>query len=355
MTIDFPEDPIGRELILMIERAKYERWLSGEIADILSAAFNDVVSTILSPSFRSLSQFEQARKLALFRELDRQIKAGYITVRQATLKQMSDYAQLEAQIALKQISTVAEGDVLTGVLGPLLSTQTVQAIAALPIQGLSLGDWFSAQAENMSRETRRVIQNGLLTGRTLPDMVRQIIPPRGSVAPAVLRRARNDAMAVTRTTVNAVQNFAALESYIAAGEDVSDSFRLIAVRDSRTTAICRALDGLVQRNDDPAAKRPPFHIGCRTSVSPIVTDAFQSKRDQKTQPLTFGSYGSWLREQTSSEQDSILGATRADLWRNGRMTLADAVDSDNRVLTLEQLRQRLGISAARVPAHAGAF
>jgi SPP1 gp7 family putative phage head morphogenesis protein len=156
-------------------------------------------------------------------------------------------------------------------------------------------------------------------------------------------------MSVTRTTVNAVQNFAAVESYRAIGEDVSDSYRFIAVRDARTSAICRALDGQGVRNDDDTASARRCTSGCRTSVVPIVNDAFLSKREQKTQPLTFGSYGSWLREQTSSQQDSILGATRADLWRNGRMTLADAVDSDNRVLTLEQLRQRLGIAARASP------
>jgi hypothetical protein len=79
----------------------------------------------------------------LFRELDRQIKSGYVTVRQATIKQMSDYAQVEAQVALKQISTVASDDVLTGVLGPLLSHETIKAIAHCPIQGLSLGEWFT--------------------------------------------------------------------------------------------------------------------------------------------------------------------------------------------------------------------
>lgn len=348
MTIDFPEDPVGRELILMVERAKYERWLSGEISDILSAAFDDVVSTIVSPTFRSLSSAEQARKLQLFRELDRQIRSGYFTVRTKVLQQMESYAQLEAEIARTQIDSVLDE---TSDLGTLLSPEAIRAIGTLPIQGLSLGDWFEAQANNMSIETRRVIQNGLIQGKSLPDMVREIVPPRGSVNPSVLRRVRNDATSVVRTTVNAVQNHAAIESYRAAGADVSSSYRYVAVRDARTTAICRALDGKVFSNDDPDAPRPPQHIGCRSAIVPIVNDAFLSKSAQKGQPLTFGSYATWLRAQSDSEQNSILGAARADLWRNNRMTLADAIDSDGRTLTLEQLRARLGVAATR--SHAG--
>jgi hypothetical protein len=202
-----------------------------------------------------------------------------------------------------------------------------------------------AQAENMSRETRRVIQNGLVTGKTLPDMVREIIPPRGSVAPAVLRRARNDAMSVTRTTVNAVQNFAAVESYRAIGERRE---RQLPLRRSSRRANHRDLPRTGRqgaRNDDDSAPRPPMHINCRSSVVPIVNDAFLSKTEQKTQPLTFGSYGSWLETQSDVAAGFDSGRQRADLWRNGRMTLADAVDSDNRVLSLEQLRARLGIAA----------
>jgi tryptophan 2,3-dioxygenase len=196
MTIDFPEDPIGRELLLMIERAKYERWLSGEIADILSAAFDDVVSTILSPSFRSLSRASRRGNSQLFRELDRQIKSGYVTVRQATLKQMSDYAQLEAQIALKQISTVARRRAHRSTRTAALA-ETIKAIATLPIQGLSLGEWFTAQAENMSLQTRRVIQNGLSPGRRCPTWCARSFPSRigcaGGAPPRTQRRHVGDA------------------------------------------------------------------------------------------------------------------------------------------------------------------
>ena len=350
---DFPEDPRGRELILMLERAKYERFLANEVADILARAFNEVVDTILSPTFRTLSQFEQQRKFQLFRELDRQIKLGYQGVTTTVLREMQGYAQIESDVARAQIKSMltSASEAVQATVGAMLTRHTVSSIAALPVQGLNIGDWFEAQAAGMSRETRRLIQNGLLQGKSVPEMVRSIVPPRTSMEPALYRRARNDAMVITRTTVNAVQNHAARETYTAAGDDVTDSYRYVAVRDSRTTAICRALDGKVFRNDNDTAPRPPQHPGCRSTTVALVKAEFLSRSEQMV-PLTFGSYAEWLRGQSSSQQDSILGATRADWWRTGKITLADAIDEDNRVLTLAQLRARLPIES-RVPAPVG--
>jgi SPP1 gp7 family putative phage head morphogenesis protein len=338
-----PEDPRGRELVLMIERAKYERWLSNEIADILRRASDDLVSTILSPTFRTLSRDEQARKLQLFRELDRQMNAGYATVKTTALREMEGYAELEAEVARAQIRSMLTGasERLQVGTGAILTSRAVAAVATLPIEGLSISDWFEAQAAGMSRETRRVIQNGLLQGKTLPEIVRGIVPPRSSVEPAVYRRARSDGMSIVRTTVNAVQNYGAMQGYEGAGDDVSDRYALIAVRDARTTAICRALDGKEFRYSDPHRRIPPFHVGCRTSTRPIVNGV----PDAST--FTFGSYGEWLRGQAKGVQDTILGPTRAEWWRTNKMSLADAVDGDNRVLTLRQLRERLNLTAPR--------
>jgi SPP1 gp7 family putative phage head morphogenesis protein len=347
--LGFPEDPRGRELILMIERAKYERWLSGQVSDMLARAFNEVVDTILSPNFRTLSVTQQQRKLQLFRELDRIIQRNYGAVTNTVLNEMHGYAQLEAEVAAAQIESVLDTETIEVSLNAMLTGPSVRSIAELPIQGLSIGDWFEAQAAGMSRETRRAIQNGLLQGKSIPEIASAIVPPRNSVNPAVFRRARNEGTLIARTTVNAVQNNAAVQSYLAAGGDVSDSYRFVAVRDSRTTPICRAADGKIFRNDDPTGLRPPLHIGCRSTVVPIVNDAFLTKKDQKEQPLTFSSYGQWLGTQSSSVQDSILGPTRADLWRAGTMTLADAVDQDNRTLSLAELRKRLSLTR-RVPA-----
>jgi hypothetical protein len=51
-------------------------------------------------------------------------------------------------------------------------------------------------------------------------------------------------------------------------------------------------------------------------------------------------YQDWLRKQSVSFQDEVLGPTRAQLFRDGGMTLDRFVDNSGHEYTLDQLRQR---------------
>jgi hypothetical protein len=119
----------------------------------------------------------------------------------------------------------------------------------------------------------------------------------------------------------------------------------VAVRDKRTSVICRALDGRVWKYDDPAARVPPAHPNCRSTTRALLKGIDIPLAEQK-KPPTMSGYETWLRTQSASTQNEILGPTRAEWWRDGRMSLADAIDADTRVLTLPQLRAKLGLEAA---------
>lgn len=337
--INFPDDPRGRELELIIERAKYERWLLREIDRLITREYESVVDTMLSPKFRTLSAFEQRRKLQLFRELERQLLAGYSKLAEFHVEQMTGYAQLESAIAQAQASAILSGgeSPVEIRIGSFLTRHSVRSIGALPIQGLRIGDWFEGQAQTMSREARRVIQTGLIEGKPAIEISQQIISTPKDATPQIVRRARNEARSIARTVVNAVQNHGAAAGYEDLTDGVSDEYVLDAVRDSRTTVICRALDGRRFRHDDPKKKVPPFHIGCRTGMRPIVK-GFPEKAP------TFATFDDWLKTRSPSEQDRILGKQQAVWWRSGKMSLRDAIDADNRVLTLEQLARKIGIA-----------
>lgn len=350
MTIDFPpSDPRGRELVLLIERAKYERYVAGQVDALLDREWNRVADILLSGKYRTLTAFQRQRTLELFRELEKRLGAGYRDVTELVLREMRGYAQLEAEVARVQaVFTLgtAAGTVSLS-LGVTLPQTYLAAIAKLPIQGLRIGEWFEAQAQTMSRETRRIIQQGLVEGKGPAEISRRILADARAQGPVLSRRATQEATSITRTVVNAVQNDAAMASYERLPDSVSDSYRLLIVRDNRTSPICLglALAGrIVYRYDDPARKVPPLHIGCRTGVQAIVKGGDLSVGEQRTAPMSFRSYGDWLTAQTATTQNDLLGATRAGLWRSGTMSLSDAVDADGRLLTLKELRARLGLT-----------
>lgn len=356
--IDFPDDPRGRELIRLIERAKYERWLTRESERILLEVYEEAVRTIMSPEFRNLSATQRARLAQLVREVERQIQSGYSAAERFALSELGNYSELERRIATQEIAQLVERARLTGVplpnvdVGGLVTRQLVRSTASLtelPIQGLPFGDWWERQRTTMKGEVKRAIQQGIIEGKGPRDIVRRIVPERNQTDPAVWRRARNEASTLVRTTVNAVQNDAALESYKAAGPGITDSYRLIAVRDSRTSAICRAIDQKVFKYSDKKAPRPPLHMNCRTTEVPVLKPVMLRALGMEDRPLTLQAYDQWLRAQPPTRQNAILGRTRADWYRAGKMSLADAIDTDMRVLTLEQLRARIDPATVGAP------
>lgn len=347
--IDFPRDARGRELILLVERAKYERWVQQEVADLLQREYDRLADLLLSRTYRDLTRFQRRRIQQLFRALDRQIKAGYLNAVDVTTKHLQAYAKLEAEILHSQaLASLPAGSVTTSAATYGLPKAYLEGIAKLPIQGLSLGEWFEGQAVTMSREARRIIQQGLIEGKNPLAIARRLTASARQETPALSRRAINEARAIARTAVNAVQNDAAMAAGGRLPRHISDSYRLLVVRDSRTSKICIALADRVFRWDDPNRMVPPFHISCRTSIQPILNGDDVAARPQANRPMSFKTYGDWLRTQPEGVQNKLLGPSRAGMWREGKLQLAELIDSDNRVLTVKELRARLADMSAAV-------
>jgi SPP1 gp7 family putative phage head morphogenesis protein len=344
--IDFPTDVRERELRLLVARIQYERHVATLASELVERELNRVVDILVSGKYRTLTSFQRQRLAELFRELDRTIREGYAGIATAQTQELQAYAQLESDVARATAATILStgGSALT-VGFYRLPQSYLNAIAKLPIDGLKLGDWFARQAATMSIETRRIIQQGLIEGKAPIEISRRIIADARVQGAVLSRRATNEARIVARTAVNAVQNDAQLASLAALPPDISDSYMIVAVRDIRTSTICRALDGRVYKYSDPNARKPPFHLNCRTSIRALIRGAEITLGIQKT-PASFRSYSDWLTAQPKTVQNEILGATRADWFRDGKMSLADAIDADNRVLTLAQLRQKLGLTNA---------
>lgn len=343
--IDFAGDARGRELRLLVERAKHERHVLGLVDALLDREFNRVVDLILSPKFRTLTPNQRQRALQLFREIERRLGVGYRDVVTLVTREMQGLAVLEADIARVQATSIlgAAGGELTISLGPSLPKAYLSTIARLPIQGLSIGEWFDGQARKMSLETRRIIQQGLVEGKGPAEIARRIVADQRTPGAVLSRRAKNEARIIARTTVNAVQNDAALASYARLPASVSDSYRWLSVKDARTSVVCAALADRVFRYDDPKRRIPPAHPNCRSSIQPLLRGGDLTLAEQKDAPMTMQSYSAWLKGQTATTQNEILGVGRADLWRRGRMQLADAIDADARVLTLKELRATIGV------------
>lgn len=316
-------------------RDRYERWLQREVDAILLAHFEEVTRAILS-SPSALTGSGGARTAQLFTRVVRILTKGYDAAETLTAKQIQGYVGVEAMAAKAQLrSMISDSDNFRVGMGNLTRAE-LRAIAAMPIEGLTLGEWWEKQATDMTFATRRQIQLGMVAGEPPRDIARRIIPT--DTRPAVWRQARMRANLLVRTTLTTVQNQAAFDSYASVGPDISPSYTYVSAKDNRVTPICRALDGKQFKYKDPNAKLPPQHIQCRSTIVPNVNYKALGIPEPKGGSLSFRSYDSWLKEQSKGQQDAILGEAKADMWRSGKVSLERMVGSDNRALNLNQLK-----------------
>jgi len=215
------------------------------------------------------------------------------------------------------------------------------------------------QAERFSQ----VVRQGLLTGEPTPAIAKRLIGSlqfgeeaktvkqliaAGGQATAV---ADNQVVALIRTSINQVANTASQQVY-EANQDITPRYRYVATLDTRTSAICRALDG--KEFAYGKGPMPPQHFNCRSTTVPVIdpdilppsTTATRASKDGQV-PID-QSYGEWLSKQPRSVQADALGPGKVAYFNRlakkygPRDAIAKLVRDDGSELTLEQLRKRYG-------------
>ena len=225
------------------------------------------------------------------------------------------------------------------------------------------------QAERFSQ----VVRNGLLTGEPTPAIAKRLIGSlqfgeeaktvkqlvaAGGQATAV---ANNQVVALVRTSINQVANTASQQVY-EANPDITNKYRYVATLDTRTSAICRALDG----KQFPYGKgpTPPQHFNCRSTTVPVIDyDGLGFTPPPEGTRASAGgqvpadtTYGEWLKEKQKGETDAdllrrqamALGAGKVQYFRKlsekygPNAAIAKLVRDDGSELTLDQLRARYG-------------
>lgn len=207
------------------------------------------------------------------------------------------------------------------------AAQVVAAVNARPFQGRFLRDWLSEAEAGAAKRVRETIRQGFIEGRSVSALVREI---RGTKAlgykDGVLEVSRRGAEAMVRTALTHTAAVAAKETYAAMG--VAEA-TFLAVLDSRTTLTCANLNG--KTFDLETFPWPPRHVNCRSTAMPVVAGMPKVEAP---------SYADWLKRQSVEVQNDILGVRKAQLFREGKLTLDRFTDNKGRVLTLAELRKR---------------
>jgi len=157
--------------------------------------------------------------------------------------------------------------------------------------------------------------------------------------------------------VQQVANTASQNVY-EANQDVTKKYRYVATLDSRTSAICRSLDG--KEYVYGKGPQPPVHFNCRSTTIPIVDYRALGLRPPEevigegTRAAEGGrvsastNYGQWLQRQPKAYQEEVLGKSRAAYFDRlsqkfgPQQALSRMVREDGSEVPLKVLRERYG-------------
>lgn len=334
---------------LSVRQAHFvERFKGGE-ARKLVAFYQRMESDLLAKLARRdptavRGRYTTLRLVKLLEDV-REVLDGYgREYRADLLSSLDGFAEMEAGALVTQIA-IASPVAIETVLPS--AAQVRAAIRSQPFQGRLLKEYFEALDAATYARVRDAIRLGVAQGETMAQIAQRI-----RQATQISRRS---AELVTRTAVSHVSNVARQATY-EDNDDVISGVQWVATLDTRTSDLCKGLDGKVFPIDK--GPRPPAHFRCRSSTTPVlrsyrdlgfdVDDAPEATRaSMNGQVAESTTYSDWLKRQPASVQDEALGKTKGALFRRGGLPLEKFTDRTGAELNLDQLRERYAEAFAK--------
>lgn len=225
------------------------------------------------------------------------------------------------------------------------SPEVLRAIVTTkPFEGALMRDWYGSLAKKTADGIVRAVNVGLVRGESIPQITKRI-------READLALTKRNAEAIARTSINHVTNEARLAT-MKENNDIVGKWQFVAVLDLRTTEECMAADGKVYELGDGI--QPPLHWSCRSQSVPVMKSMKELGFDLNDFPPTTRAamdgqvaekvtYGDWLKRQSKEDQILALGKGKAELFRDGKVSVDRFVDRGGRGLSLTEIRKREGL------------
>ncbi len=214
--------------------------------------------------------------------------------------------------------------------------------------GQTIKQAFSSMSERQVDIFSLTVRNGIIQGESIDAITRRVrgrlqrdqagsidsIIARGGQATAI---PNNQIRAIVRTSVNQVASTS--DQLIAVqNPELTKHYIYTATLDTKTSDICRALDGKMFRHQEGPV--PPQHYQCRSRIRNVprgLEKEFSEIRE---------TYGEWLNDQDDDIKRDVLGPERLQMW-NGLVrkygptnAIRKFVAQDGSTLNLDQLKSR---------------
>lgn len=314
-----------------------QRFAGGQVKEMLGY-LRDLVFQI-EIKLAQAETLSQAQKLTTnLREVREILEEGLQAASSNLLTNIEDLAEYEGEFAVKTLNAAStiqaklpENNILRAIVSQSPMTLLGDNQAQQYLTARQAVETYSTKKTN---ELLRVIQNGYINGDPVGDISRSVR--------SVVKRQTRQADALVRTVTNHISAEARSATH-RENSDVVIGEEFVATLDSRTTIGCAALDGKVFGFDEPP--QVPRHWNCRSVRVAKLNPKYAQPDESGVRSSEFGpvspktTYSGWLKKQPKAFQESVLGVERAQLYRNGGLSIDKFTDDVGRTYTLDELKR----------------
>jgi len=301
------------------------------------------------------SAARQRKRLAdLLEAVRSSIRATYRDIATLMGREIREIIDLEATWT---VSAINDAIGVTFVDAALTRGQLETLVSDVLIQGAASKDWWARQAAGFADKFADEMRKGVALGEANGKLVERVRGTR--TAPGIMQISESSAERLVRASVQAAANTGREKMYDE-NDDLIAALEWSSTLDLRTSDWCKVRDGLKYTNkghkpighDVPWLEGPgKLHWGCRSTSVPRLKSWRELGIDEDEIPETTRAsmdgqvpadmtFESWLKKQSAARQDAALGATKADLWRRGKISFRDLLDQRGRPVTTEELRAK---------------
>lgn len=305
----------------------------------------------------SLTKFGKQRLNLLLKQINIITNEIYQKMRGMDLEVIREAAEIGAKLGASSINKAIGINLLDPVIAPSVLKSIVSNVL---IQGSPAKDWWAKQSRDLQLKVSSVIRLGILKGDNNSKIIQSIMgTKRLNFKDGIIQLTKKNITALVRTSVMTVVNDAKMEMF-ERNKELLKGYQHLSVLDSHTSDICKARSGLMwDTNKQPIGhslpfQNPPLHWNCRSTMVPITKSweelgaktkgRIKSKAVQASMDGTVPAdlnYDQWLKTKSASFQKKVLGPGKWELWQKGKINMRDLITGNNKVLTIQQLKESL--------------
>ena len=218
-------------------------------------------------------------------------------------------------------------------------------------------DWEAGQIKKVND----IIRTGFITGRTNAQITQDIAGKNGYLD----NQNRQNIKTMVRTATTHTSNLARQQT-MEENDDIVIGYEWVSTLDSRTSNICKGLDGKIFKHNDKKKRYPPAHPNCRSSTAPVLDERFKIDDIRTTrasrgveggqQVAAESTYYGWLKGQGAQGKNGrafvmdILGKERGKLFLDGGLSAQKfkqlTTDELFQPIPLDELRKKTSLQLA---------